>query len=76
MSFVLIIILLALPFVLMDIVAEALRKKRRKNFRSNYASIYHLFKYQYGFSKAVYYPMLLFQRIIHVFIAMFLSLKS
>ena len=76
MSLILIMILLALPFGLMDIFAEALRKKKSQLFRSSYASLYHLFKYQNGFSKAVYYPLLLFQRIIHVFIKTFLSFKS
>ena len=76
LSLIIIFTLLALPFALIDIYAQSIRKKKSINFRSNYSSIYRLFKYRQGFWKTLYYPLILFQRILYVFISIFLSFES
>lgn len=76
LSIMLIVVLLALTFGLIDIFAESIRRKKQANFRNKYASIYYLFKYRQDFWKTLYYPLILLQRIIYVFIAMYLSYIS
>ena len=60
LSVMLLILMTTLLFGIIDVFAEAIRRKKAKNFRRNYANVYRLFEYRKGVWKTLYYPLLIF----------------